>query len=518
MLAPGDILSFTIHLSDDANNSISNATITVFKDSIPLAVSTTNSSGNIHFDIECNSSWITIGNNEIHVVYEQDLHKFLDSSEIVFTIEIAKKPTLLIPQNPISNEITLNESVDLYIELSQENNSLPNQFLEVFLDETFLFFAISNNSGIAHIQMRIDESFTLGLHILKIEYNGTERFSESYFEIPLSVLSPIEIMTNIPTPADIGSNIVVEITVFDLFARAIPRSLIIIHDSVSNQRLTLYSSSIELTTIFQYELYGPPGIHTLNIEITSNPFLMNTSSKSNFTAWSTPNISLIDCNIEHYASPGQEIFFEIHMEDWAGNFSFKQLQLLINNESQFSLETDSNGLTNISFSVPYIENQYIISILYNGNITLFESPVKYDYSLQVTRLMPIRLELNSFDIITPLHELSVHLTLRGFNGSLIQGVKINFIWLDLNFSSITNEKGVIILHFGVPSTNGHYVLFYESEPSTSVLSTSGLFLIEITIADIVSLEGIGITGLTIAIIVSVGISSIPIIRRRYLVG
>ncbi|KXH76707.1 MAG: hypothetical protein AM326_02115 [Candidatus Thorarchaeota archaeon SMTZ-45] len=518
LLAPGDTLSFLIHMIDDANNPISNATITVFKDSMPLAVNTTNTSGSIHFEIICNSSWITLGDNEIRVVYDQDFHNFLDSSEITFIIEIAKIPTSLTPQTPIPNEVVLNESIDLYIELSQENGSLANEFLKVFFDETFLLLTATNNSGIAHIQMNIDESFILGLHTLKIEYNGTERFFESTFEIPFSVLSPVQIMTNIPDSVDIGSNIQIEITVFDLFKRAIPKSLISIYDSTSNQRFILTSNSIEITTIFRYELQGPPGIHTLNIEITNNSFIMNTSSKCNFIAWSVSIISVINSNIEHYASPGQEIYLEIQMNDWTGNASFKHLQLLINNEIQFSVITDSNGQATFSFSVPYIEDQYIASILYNGNNTLFESLAQYDYSFQVTKVMPIRLELNFYEIIAPLHELSIQLTLRGFNGSLIQGVQMNFIWLDLSFSSVSTEGGMFILHLRVPFISGHYNLFYESETSKSVLSTNGSFLIEITIADIESLEGIGMIGLVIAIIVSVGVSSIPIIRRRYLLG
>ena len=132
--------------------------------------------------------------------------------------------------------------------------------------------------------------------------------------------------------------------------------------------------------------------------------------------------------------------------------------------------------------------------------------------------MPIRLELDFYETVAPLHELSVHLTVRGFNGSTLKGVQVNFEWLDSNIDTESTEEGIIILHLRVPATSGNYVLYYESEISSSVISTSGSFLIDITTSDIMSLEGIGMAGLTIALIASVGITSVPIIRRRYLVG
>jgi hypothetical protein len=206
------------------------------------------------------------------------------------------------------------------------------------------------------------------------------------------------------------------------------------------------------------------------------------------------------------------------MNDWAGNCSFRILQLLINDEMQFTKATDTNGQATLSFTVPHTEDHYNISIVYNGNNTLFESPTKFDYSLQVTCLIPIRLELDFYEIISPVRELSVHLTVRGFNGSTPKGVKVNFDWLNSNIHTESTDIGIIILHLRIPTVSGNYILYYESETSSSVLSTSGSFSIEITTFDVISLEGVGIAGLLIAIAASVGISTVPIIRRKYLVG
>jgi hypothetical protein len=518
LLAPEDTLSFSVHLTNDLHDPIPNATVTVFKDDIPLAVQTSNSSGDIYFEIECNISWITLGDNDIRIVHEQDLVNFLDTSESIFTVEISKIPTSLNLQNSYPNEITLNDILDLYFELSEVNNSLLNEPLQIFLDDSPLIQITSNGSGIAHLHLNIDERFTLGPHTLRIHYNGTKRYAESQIEIILFVKSPIQIVIEGPESVNIGSNVEVTITVFDLLGRHIPDSEISIFDTVSNQRFTILSNPTQTTTNFQYELQGPTGIHILDIEITENLFITNTTSSYTFSAWSSPTISLTNCNVEHYAFPGQEIYFEMKMSDWAGNCSAKSLFLFIDDEIQLSGITDTNGQAILSIHGPVTEKQYNISIFYSGNNTIFESPARIDYSLQVTSMIPVRLELDFYDIIAPLHELSVHLTLRGFNGSTPSAVRINFDWLDSSLDRETTEGGIIVLHLRIPRTIGDYVLYYESEASSSVRSTSGSFSIEITTADIMSLQGVGIAGLTLALIASVGISTVPIIRRRYLVG
>ena len=518
LLAPGDILSFSVRLTDDSYNPLPNSTITIFKDVTPLAAYTTNSSGFVLFEIECNSSWISLGSNDIRVVYQQDLVNYLEASEYTFTVNIEKKPTSLTLQGSFPDELTLNDITDLFVELSDANKSLPNEPLEVLLDGIPLLLANTNSSGIAHFQIYIDERFTLDSHMLTILYNGTERYTESYLETSLDVSSPAKMMISVPESAEIGADVEIELTITDLFDRIIPNSLISIFDSTSNQRFTISPSQTETNTIFHYELLGPTGIHTLIIEITENSFITNTSSSCTFTAWSSPEISLLDCNVEHYASPGQEIVFEIHMLDWAGNCSAKLLDLLIDDEIQFSVVTDTIGRATFSFSVPHAENLYNISIRFSGNITVFELPTKLDYNLQVTRLMPIRLKLDFYETVASFHELSVHITVECFNGSTPKGVQVNFEWLDSNINTESVEQGIIILHLRVPATSGIYVLHFESEISSSVLSTNGSFLIEISTSDIMSLEGVGIAGLAIALIASVGITSVPIIRRRYLVG
>jgi len=191
---------------------------------------------------------------------------------------------------------------------------------------------------------------------------------------------------------------------------------------------------------------------------------------------------------------------------------------MIDSVLQSTVVTNTTGRVSFSFAVPHAELQYNISIFYNGNETLFEPMASFEYILQVTRLMPVRLQLDFYEVNAPLHELYAHLTLRCLNGSTPKGILVNFNWLQISMTTQTTDEGALTLHLPVPATTGTYILYYESESSNSIVSSSGSFLIEITTSDVMSLQGVGIGGLVIALIASVCIMTIPIIRRKYLIG
>lgn len=516
ILAPGDLLSLNVHLVDDSNTSIPNAEITVFKDTTPLATGITNTSGYTLFEIECNSTWISLGGNNIRILYNQDLINFLDGTEFSFNVEIELIPTFLNFDSPYPNEIELSTIIDLYMTLSEGNNTLPSEILEVTLDEYHLSFIISNSSGKANFYTTIDERFSLGTHSLKIHYNGTDRYSQSTLEAIVTVTSPVTIAAKVPEFAEIGSNLPLQITIADLLNRSIPNSIFSLYDMTSDQN---FSGFIEDTIIdFQYNLQGPPGTHTLTIEVLENPFISENRFTMNFTAWSRPEIILVNTGVDHYASPNQKLTFEVRVIDWNGNCSLRDLELLIDNEIYTSSTTDSEGLAIFIFSSPVNQVQYNISIIYNGNSSRYELSTKHDYDLVVTIFMPIAIELISYEVVAPLHELSVQLSVRGLNGSLLSGVLVNFNWLSSDSTIESFRGGLLILHLTIPPVSGSYTLYYESESTHFIDSTSGSILIEITMNDIMSVEGVGITGMIFALVASIGIVSIPIIRRRYLVG
>lgn len=517
ILAPGDLLSFSSHLVDDSNYSVPNAQISVFKGSILLATGMTNTFGYVVFEIECNSSWVSLGENTIRISFEQDLINFLNSTDFTFTIEIKQISTYLdFTSNP-SSEIELNTAIDLQMTLSEDSDILPGETLEATVNDIHLCFLVTDSLGQANLHTTVDEKFSLGTHVLKIHYNGTERYSESTLEVTITITSPLILDASISGPTEIGLNVLIKFTVSDLLNRPISNSDLFLLDISSNQ---MFSIHIEDETVidFQYLLEGPSGLHTLDIEILGNPFISNNHILTNFTAWSRPKITLVHTGIDHYASPNQEIIFTIRLTDWIGNCSSRQLQGFLDNEVVTSTITNSEGLAIFTLLAPPNENLHNISITYNGNSTRFELTSIYFYDFLVTIIMPITIKMDSYEVVAPLRELSVLFTVKGLNGSLLSGVIVNFNWLSQHYVSESINRGQIVLRLAVPVASGSYSLYFESEPTNSIESTQGSVQIEISASDIMSIEGVGITGIAFVVTLSIGIVSIPVIRRRYIVG
>ncbi|MFX1485283.1 MAG: hypothetical protein ACFFCP_19070, partial [Promethearchaeota archaeon] len=354
-------------------------------------------------------------------------------------------------------------------------------------------------------------------HSLKIHYNGTERYSESTLESIITITSPLILDTTISGPTEIGLNVFFEFTVSDLLNRPISNSDLSFLDATSNQRFSIHIED-ETVINFHYLLQGPSGIHTLDIEILGNPFISNSHILTNFTAWSRPEITLVHTGIDHYASPNQDLAFSIRLTDWIGNCSSRHLQIFLDNEIITSEITNNEGQAIFTLLAPSNEGLHNISITYNGNATRFELTSIYFYDFLITVKMPIKIKMDRYEVVAPLRELSVLFTVRGLNGSLLSGVIVNFNWLSQHYASESINKGQIALYLEIPVVGGSYSLYFESEATNSIESTQGSVQIKISANDIMSTEGVGITGMVFVVAFSIGIVAIPIIRRRYIVG
>ncbi|MGY5863334.1 MAG: hypothetical protein RTV41_01930 [Candidatus Thorarchaeota archaeon] len=434
-------------------------------------------------------------------------------------ISVLVQSHTFIEVDQISAKLTPGDLLSFNVHLVDDSNfSISNEILEVTLDESHLAFITTNSSGMADFSTQIDERFSLGIHSLKIHYNGSHSYySQSSLDKTIEINSPISISVQVSENAIIGLNLRVEATITDLLNRPLSNSILSVLDVTSGQSFSVPIDN-ETTIDFQYLLQGPLGTHILVIEILENPFISNNQDTVNFTAWSKSEIVLVNSGVDQYASPNQEVTLEVRLIDWNGNSSLKQLHLFINSEAYASETTNDEGLTTFTFLAPTIETEYNISIVYTGNISRFELPTKYDYNLVVTTLMPIEIELDSYEVIAPLHQISVQLIVRGLNKSLLNGVRVNFNWLSFNSTTESFDEGLIMLQLTIPSASGRYFLYYESEPTRFVESTTGSILIEITSSDIMSTEGVGITGMIIALCASIGLVAVPVIRRRYLIG
>ena len=76
--------------------------------------------------------------------------------------------------------------------------------LDVFLNNHFLTTITTNETGCVIATLQVDERFNLGLNTLRTEYSGTDRFKQSFCEIPLIVTSLAILDINSPEIAEIN--------------------------------------------------------------------------------------------------------------------------------------------------------------------------------------------------------------------------------------------------------------------------------------------------------------------------
>jgi hypothetical protein len=257
------------------------------------------------------------------------------------------------------------------------------------------------------------------------------------------------------------------------------------------------------------------GLHNLLIQI-ENSFLTNNTIIQSVEVWSQTEITIQHSNILHFASPGQEISIIAQLKDWSGNISSQSLYLLCNDEIVTSSTTDLDGIAILSIMAPAYEGLYNLSIVYPMNETRYELLAKSDYHLTVTSSIPVLVNLEYYEIIHPLQQVSISLKVQCLNGSLLAGIPIKIVWQSLDDFAMTREGGLSTINLPVPSVSGDYQLHYEIESTNNLAASAGTITIQISIADVLASQGIGINGFAIAIMTSFLVVAIPLIKQRYL--
>ena len=178
--------------------------------------------------------------------------------------------------------------------------------------------------------------------------------------------------------------------------------------------------------------------------------------------------------------------------------------------------TDEDGIAVFSIIAPSHEGVYNYSIVYPTNTTRYELSAKIDYPMTVSVSMPVLVELNRYEVVPPLQSVIFYLQVKCLNGSLIEGIQMNIIWLSIENSILTQQGGLSVIHLPVPDTSGNYTLYYSIEQNHNLAHTTGTIDISISLVDILASQGIGISGFVIGILSSFTIIAIPLIRQRYL--
>lgn len=511
VVAPGDYFSFAIHIFNDTLDPIQDATISVYANDILLATAVTNSSGGAFFLINCNTSWSNLGDNIIHVIFEQDLENYYSRAESIFVIKVQKLDTQINIES-FTGQPILGDTLDATITLNCTEGGVFAA-LDIILDEHYLTTINTNDQGSCNLNLDIDDRYFLGQHSLRIIYNGNERYSESIIFRQFDVFGFVHIECEANIPVIIGSAIELNIKANDILNRPI-LGILYISDQTDGHNISIQIPTNTNNVKIPFPVINQAGLHNLSIKI-ENSFVINGTLSYSFIAWSLPKIELLKINVIHYASPNQEIMFLVHLTDFSGNISHKDIQLLLDSSIVQSFFTDINGTVTFTINAPSIESNYNYSIYCSEDTKLFELAARLDYHVIVTKQIPIMVNLIHYEIISPLQMIEMKLQIICLNGSLLKGLSLEFLWLSIEKSAITKDNGEIILQLPLPSTSGNCSLYYEIKATKYLAYSSGTIILSIPFVSILAAQGIGIGGFAITFTVTSILFAIPIIRQRF---
>ncbi len=518
-LAPLDDLCFVVTLVNDLQEPLSGEFVVVTSDSILLANGFTNASGQTYFRIQCNSSWADLGTNIVDVEYSGNLVTFNEDTARSFTITLIKLDTVIEPCVAYPKTVLLNESLILFLEASVSDTVLSDTILNLSIDGHPYDSVVTNESGIVEISIDMDKQYSLGEHVLLVEYLGTERLMHSSFVVEFDVVSFVIVGFNVPNVVLMETMANLDFEVTDIFDRGLPQVSVVVYDPSSGEisttpippNSTLISASIHMT--------GQKGSRLLVVNITGCSYLVNASFHIRIVVWTQPSLVLIQSNVVGFASPNQGISMHIHLGDKGGNYSDRFVSLnYLNGTVIIASVTNDDGLAILSFSAPEMSTEYFMQVVYEGLNTSYELPTYINYGLTVTEMMPIALNILDYSVIAPLQELYVVLMLHALNGSYLSGIHIVFHWFQSVVCVLSQSQGLVELHLQVPQVDGLYNLSYSTREERSLLSNNGLFILEITSMEIAMVQGVGIPVIASSFCVSLGFVCVPVLKRRYLIG
>ncbi len=517
-LAPGDTLSIEVLILNDMDEPIIGAPVLLLNNSELISTESTNSTGYAKFDIECNSTWCDLGLNTLQVVYEADFTGFNQIATEFIDITLNQVVTHLDIDGVFPNQWILDETIPMSLSFWTEGSiNLSETPLEVLLDNQLLLTAFTNESGISDILLRIDERYTIGSHVLKIAYTGTERYTQSEIEREIEIVTPVHMDIVFHQPLEVGCQAQATFNLWDIFHRPIPNASVEIRDNNTGMEVTTPVSFIQ--TELTFDIQGTKGPRIFHFRITGTQYVTNGTLNQEAIVWSRPVIEILQNTILGYASPGQLIEIEIFLDHPNETYSDCPINLLSQNGSILSSTlTNSQGIATVSWTAPVKEGQYMISVFYDGNTVEYMLDTSFNYSYMVRKLIPIVLNLDYYTIITPLQEITVQFTLRALNGTFLTGIQIDYEWLGIHGTVFSLTEGVAILYLLVPPTAGNHSLCYTVQATITTQSVTGIVQIAIEVADVLAAQGVGVPGLLTSLAISSGVAVIPIIRRWYLIG
>lgn len=515
---PEDYFVLEISLLDDTNEPIVGARVSLFTATSELASTVTNETGHASFAFQCNLTWSSLGVNDLWVRFNQNLISYDSESEISLQYVTEQVESVINIETAVPASVNLTDSIEFHFHAETYEGAIPNSSLDIFLNNVFYDSVATNQYGEATLTIFIDSEFPLGPNTLHINYIGTDRNAPTYVDISFEVTSPIHLNFEVPEKVILGIDNQFKIEVSDILGRHIPNSIINMYDFLSNDEISKEVppglTSVDLLLAFD-DSSGP---RTLGITVTGNNYITNTTYSVNIIVWSYSEIMLIANSILGYASPSQEISFEVQINDYNGPIPERLVELEgSQNETIEILTTDSEGHVQIHLTAPATEGTYTYTVSYEGTESQFELPAKLLYQLIVTKVMPVLIQLERCEVIPAAQEIIADFIVQGLNGTYLKGVGFIYIWDAFTVRAITKENGFISIHLPIPGFGTH-ILYYHTEAQPTLASCHGNMTIAISETDALAAQGVGMPGLTLSVLLSITIVSVPIIHRRYVVG
>jgi hypothetical protein len=513
--APGDSLSLLARLVDDEGTPISGVSLHIESGVGRIASMVTNSTGFAEFDVECNATWLGLGENNVSIVFEGDeIHHYAPREERM-TIQMQRIQSAITEAgNPLFSA-QLGASFEYRVQLLSSEGPISSSIVTFVLDGDYLGEATTNDGGNCSLLAMVDARFTLGPHLLTAIYDGSERYSESNITTAISIVTTATLTTQVSSQVVAGSICEIEVGVTDTLGRPIPDFTLALNDTASG--ICLSESLTEGLSNFKIRLpiEGPLGSHLIRVRVFGSPFVEDSASEFTIEVWSQPLFDLVSSSIAGYAWPGQNIVIDVQLSDHLGPLPGRELGISIGETGNFVVFTDDKGVASLSLQVPLEEMEYSIIAYYSGNPVQYENESVFHYSFIVTRFVPTTILLQSYEVVPPLKQISVRLCVIALNGSTFEGIQIRFFWLSLEFETATSEQGEIGLHLVIPNHEGTYYLNYSIIGTDTLIGTDGALPLSISTSDILLSEGLGIPALLFALIASTAVVVIPASIKRF---
>ena len=518
-LASEDELSISASLIDDQQNPISNEILTIRTSTKTIATGTTNSTGFVNFHLICNESWSIIGENIIFLTYYGNVSGFLEPSEETLRINIHKISTIIRLDSSPSDTTLLNSTISLNLTAQSNESVLANAPLQIEIDDLQISEIITNEYGIADLHIKIDSGFSIGIHKVAVRYSGTFRFDESYITFQISVITPVQFHVVASDIIKVECNTTIGIQLYDLLHRPISEGSVNLFDLTAGIEIGSYILTNQIQNEIQFTARGPNGLHNFMVNITGNPYLTNYSYIFQLEIWSLTTIIVSQSNILGYASPRQNVLIRFQLEGYQEPLPNRAVRILIDNNTILNeTVTEDKGTISISYRASNVEGVHTITVIYDGNETLYELRTTLHYSFIINKMIPARVELIEYSVLVPTQEVYIKASIFALNGTLLEGVQIEYQWLESKSSTISLAGGIVELHLQVPPESGIHSLNYHIPNEESLQASSGSILITLSLTEIISAEGLGIYGIIASLCISVVIISLPLLRRRYLMG